>query len=91
MKFFSWAINDASDVSKLTPEKGRICQFLWRGVLRRLKSRYINNELEEGRPVISKSVYPRNSVWIANLDTEHKHCTKIPGDPGRPAWVSRNL
>ena len=47
-----------------------------------LKPRYINNELEEGRPVSSKSVYPRNSVWIANLDTERKHCTGLPGSPG---------
>ena len=31
--------------------------------------RYINNELEEGRPVSSKSVYPRNSV----LDSEFGH------------------
>ena len=39
-------------------------------------------QYKEGRPVSSKSVYPRNSVWIANLDTECKHCTGLPGSPG---------
>ena len=38
----------------------------WSGLI---SARYINNKLEEGRPVSSKSVYPRNSV----LDSKFGH------------------
>ena len=41
--------------------------------------RYINNELEEGRPVSSKSVYPRNSV----LDSKFGQSVNKPRQPGQ--------
>ena len=37
-----------------------------------LLPRYINKELEEGRPVSSKSANPRNFVWTIIFDTQRK-------------------